>query len=182
MLLQAQKTETCYEIRWIMDTTISAIYEQGAFHLLEPLELPESTMVQVHVLTKDDPTIPTSVFQQYVTRLRSALPQLARKWSEEIVHQTFIKLFRDNLQTLWYLSPSTHRDLCAMLILATQNLPLEGLSIAQIEAIRFVLNKIEQEELTELAMAECHEKLLEADLFLSFDLDNDALKSYLDEF
>lgn len=74
-----------------------------------------------------------------------------------------------------------HRDLCAMLLLATQNPGVEKLSANQVDAIRFVLNKIEQEELTEPDIEASHEKLLEADLFLSFSLDQDALQSYLDE-
>ena len=107
---------------------------------------------------------------------------MAQQWSEEIVQQTYTKIFRDDLQTLWYLCPATHRDLCAMLLLAIQNPRIEMLSANQAEAVHFVLNKIEQEELTETEIEACHEKLLEADLFLSFDLNNDALQSYLDEF
>lgn len=166
-----------------MDTTIPAIYEQGVFHPLEPLELPESTMVEVHLLANDHGSrVQTTTFQQYVIRLRAALPQLAKKWSEELVQQTFIKIFRDDLQTLWYLCPISHRDLCAMLLLAIQGDPKERLAAPQLAALQFVLNKLEQPELTEADVEECHEKLLAADLFLSFDLDNNALQSYLDEF
>lgn len=151
-----------------MDATISAIYEQGTIHPLEPLGLPESTLVQVHVLTQDSFKMPTTTYQHYVSHLRAALPQLTRKWSEDLIYQTVTKIFRDNLQTLWYLSPLTHRDLCAMLLLAIQNLPAEGLSAAQVAAISFVLNKISQKELTAAELDECHEKLLDADLYLTF--------------
>lgn len=164
-----------------MNTTISAIYEQGVFHPLEPLELPEATLVQVHLPPDNSASVEMATIQQYVARLRTALPQLAKQWTEKIVQQTYTNIFRDNLQTLWYLCPPLHRDLCAMLLLAIQNLGGEKLSASQIDAIHFVLNKIEQEELTELDMEASHERLLEADLFLSFSLDQDALQSYLDE-
>lgn len=164
-----------------MNTTISAIYEQGVFHPLEPLELPEATLVQVHLPPDDHANAAMVTIRQYVARLRAALPRFAQQWSEKIVQQTYTNIFRDNVQTLWYLSPPLRRDLCAMVLLAIQNLGTEKLSASQVEALHFVLNKIEQEEVTEADIDASHEKLLEADLFLSFSLAQDALQSYLDE-
>ncbi len=138
-------------------------------------------MVQVHLSPDDSAGVEMATIQHYVARLRVALPRFAHQWSEKIVQQTYTNIFRDNLQTLWYLSPPTRRDLCAMVLLAIQNLGTEKLSTSQVDAIHFVLNKIEQEELTESDIDASHEKLLDADLFLSFSLDQDALQSYLDE-
>ncbi|MEZ4860728.1 MAG: antitoxin family protein [Caldilineaceae bacterium] len=164
-----------------MDTTISAIYQQGAFYPLEPLELPESTMVQVQVVGPDSVQVRTDIFHQCLARLYTALPRFSRHWSESVVYHTFAKMFRDDLQMLWYLCSSSQRDLCAMLMLATQNIHEETLSTKQVEAVRFVLSKIAQERLTEAEMEECLEQLFEADLYLTFSLGPEALQDYLDE-
>lgn len=68
-----------------------------------------------------------------------------------------------------------------MLLLALQGAQIEALTLNQVAAIQFVLSKIEQAELTELEIESCHEKLLEATLFLSFSLDDNAIQSYVDE-
>lgn len=100
-----------------MDTTIPAIYEQGAFHPLEPLELPESTMVEVHLLAKDHGSkgrqrlFNSTLF--YYVLLCHSLQNGQRKFRPANFYKNFPRRI---YKRFGYLCPISHRDLCAMLL------------------------------------------------------------------
>ena len=164
-----------------MSLTIPAIYKQGAFYPFESVSLPELAQVQVQIHPENTTDHPTNTSHEYIAKLHHALPQLGQSWTEDAVRQVFAKLFQDNLLALWYLCQPEQRELCTMLILATQGIQSVQLTEEQVDGLRFVLNRMKQESLSELDIDQCHEHLIAVDLYLSFSLDEDAIQSYLDE-
>ena len=163
-------------------STVTTIYDQGVLYTLYPLDLPDTTRVQVQIMPYKSIVVPTSMQTRYLFRLRTTLAQLARPWTEDVIYQTYVNIFRNDLMTLWQLSLAQQSELCATLMLAIQSIHVEPLSTIQIDAVQFVLSKIGLSTLINADMAECHLKLIDAHLFLTASLDDDAIQSYLDEF
>jgi len=162
-------------------STVTTIYEQGRLYPLDPLPLPDTTKVQVQIVPYESVTVPTAMQTHYLFRLRSTLMQLTRSWTQDMIYQAYVNIFRDDLMTLWQLSLGKQSELCATLMLAIQSIHIESLSPGQVDAIQFVLDKIGLDTLNEADMMQCHLKLLNVHLFLTASLDEEALQDYLDE-
>jgi len=162
-------------------STVTTIYEQGQLYPLEPLLLPDTTKVQIQIIPYESMLVPTTMQAHYLSRLQNTLVQLARPWTQEMIYQAYVNIFRDDLVTLWQLSLGKQSELCATLMLAIQSIHIEPLSPVQVDVIGFVLDNIILDTLSEVEVAECHLKLLDAHLFLTASLDEEALQDYFDE-
>ena len=162
-------------------STVTTIYDQGVLYLLEPLALPNATKVQVQILPSETAAPPTDMAIHYLSRLRDTLSQLARPWSQDVIYQAYVNIFRNDLITLWQLSIAQQSRLCATLMLAIQAIHTAQLSAEQVATIRFILDKLEHTQLSQVDIDECYLKLLDAHLFLTPNLDDEAIQSYLDE-
>ena len=67
-----------------MNTTVSAVYEQGALRLFTPLTLPESTNVKVQIWSNK--TYPQRASHRRIAAIRDLLTQVVKEWSNAEVH------------------------------------------------------------------------------------------------
>ena len=168
-----------------MHTTVSAIYEAGSLQLLEPLALPDATRVQVQVfdvaMEAEHGYRQAEAFHHCLVNLRHLLIQTEQHWSVDLVRQALPHLLRNELKTLWYLCVPTQRKLCAMLELAAKQLDETQLTVEQVGAFRFVLDLLEQAELTEVDLNISRKRLIAVGLPPRFTLDQAVVQSYVDE-
>lgn len=163
-----------------MNTTVAAIYEQGALRLLNPLSLPESSRVQVQILTQSA-DLQAEAFARQLLSLYQLLSTLEDEWENDLMREAVLQLLQADLRTLWHLTQSPARVLCAMLQLAAGHLQTATLAHAQIEAIRFVLDRLTDLAVTEAKIRLCHERLTAVGLPPSFAFPAEMIQSYGDE-
>ena len=163
-----------------MSTTVAAIYERGALRLLNPVALPESSRVQVQILTQsaDDQA---EAFTRQLRTLYQLLSMVEGEWENDLLRDAFLPLLQADLRALWHLAQPPVRVLCAMLQLAVGHLQTATLAHAQIEAIRFVLDQLTNLAVTETEIRLCHEHLTAVGLPPSFAFPAEMIHSYGDE-
>ena len=162
-----------------MNATVSAVYQQGALHLLKPLKLPERKKVWVQVLT-DQTNIQTLSLKDYLVELRRLLASVEQNWSNDLVRQLFREPFQAELRKLWRLCQPSQREVCSMLTLATTHID-SSLTDEQVAAIDFALDLLEQDTLTDLDLDACHERLTDVELPPAFAFNSEIVQSYLEE-
>ena len=163
-----------------MNATVSAVYEQGALHLVQPLKLPERSQVWVQVLSDHTDEQEIS-FKRYLATVRRLMVSLEQNWSSHLVRQLFPKLLQDDLRTLSRLAQPPQSELCSMLFLAVTHICTDKITKEQMAAIYFALDLLEQETLTNADLDACDECLTALDLPASFALDAETVQSYLEE-
>lgn len=168
-----------------MYKTVSAIYAAGSLQLLEPLALPESTKVQVQIFNSETDVAsayqPVDSFRHCLGNIHHLLTQVEQHWSVDLVHQTLPRLLNNELRTLWYLCALPQRKLCAMLELSAKQLDAAQLTVEQLAALRFGLDMLEKDALTELDLKICRRKLVDVGLPPRFTLNDAVVQSYVDE-
>lgn len=165
-----------------MNATVSAVYEQGALHLVKPLKLPERSQVWVQVLSDNtDEQEKEGSFKRYLATVRRLMASLQQNWSSHLVRQLFPKLLQDDLRTLSRLAQPPQSELCSMLFLAVTHIHQDKITKKQVTAIYFALDLLEQNTLTDADLDTCYERLIAVDLPPSFALDAETVQSYLEE-
>lgn len=163
-----------------MDQTLSAVYEHGSLRLLDPVDLAESSPVQVQIFAPEN-NFQTLAFKRQIMSIRRLLTTVEEAWEDELVRDVFPTILRADLHTLWQVGCEPHRTLCALLQLAAARLQAEQLTHEQIAAIRFALDHLAQSSFTEADIFACHARLLDANFPPAFALDAEAIQSYVDE-
>lgn len=185
-VLVKNRIENGYSTELLVNATIAAIYQQGVLRPLEPLTLPEATNVQIQVLApeylRENYKPSFNAFEHRLRIIYDLLTQAEENWGNVSEREVFPQILQQDLKSLWYLSPLSHRDFCAMLELSAMHLDSHDLNLEQIRAFRFGLRIIEQDEITENDMDLSHDHLIDAGLPPSFSFDEATVQSYLDEF
>lgn len=150
-----------------MNSTVAAIYQRGVFRPLEPLTLPESTKVQIQVLSSQNVT----AFQRRLLIIRDLLTELKETLGNSADQKIFLQILQADLKMLWHLCQPVQREFCAMLELSAMHLNANNVTLAQIAAFRFGLEIIGQDEITKTEIDRYHDLLIDADLLLSFRFD-----------
>lgn len=163
-----------------MSTTVAAVYEQGALHLLDPISLPEASKVHVQILTQDVDD-QTENFLHYLAHVHNLLNKVVDGWESDLVRTVFVELLRPRLHSLWYLAQPPRRTLCTLLLLSASHLEPDTLTHKQIEALQFVLDRLASSTFTEAAIDDSREQLIDAGLPTSFAFPSEMTQSYLDE-
>lgn len=163
-----------------MDQTLSAVYEHGSLRLLDPVDLAESSPVQVQILAIEG-NFQTLAFKRQIMSIRRLLTTVEDAWNDELVRDVFPTILRADLHTLWQVGCEPHRTLCALLQLSAARLQPEQLTHEQITAIRFALDHLAQPSLTEAEILASHSRFLDANFPPAFVLDAEAIQSYIDE-
>ncbi|MEM7533921.1 MAG: antitoxin family protein [Chloroflexota bacterium] len=163
-----------------MNTTISAVYEQGALRLFTPLKLPESTNVQVQVLSKN--AYKQRAFHRRLATIHDVLSQVEQEWSNNAVRHMFPQILRTDLKMLWHLCKPPQRELCTMLELSAIHLNSEDLTHEQVSAFRSGIGLLESDKIQSNDFDACYDRLIDVGLPPSFSYDDAVVESYLDEF
>ena len=125
-----------------MNATVSAVYEQGALHLVSPLKLPERSQVWVQVLSDNtDEQEQEGVFKRYLATVRRLMASLELNWSSHLVRQLFPKqvvltilsAIPDRIRKT---IPTRIRSVQSVFQLAPDRLPAFGLEAYQPDARR----------------------------------------------
>lgn len=160
-----------------MTSTVAAIYQRGVFRPLEPLTLPESTKVQIQVLSPQHIT----AFQRRLMIIRELLMELEETLGNRADQKIFPQILQADLKMLWHLCQPIQREFCAMLELSAVHLDASNLTSVQIAAFRFGLDLLEQDTITKTDIDRCYDLLVDAGLPPSFSYDKETVQSYLDE-
>lgn len=163
-----------------MGQTLSAVYEHGSLRLLEPVDLAESSEVQVQILAPEE-DFQTMAFRRLLGSSQRLLDNAEVSWTDELVWATFLRLLRDDFHMLWKLSREPQRELCALLQLSVARLQPARLNQTQLTAIRAALDLLAQPALSEVDIRAGHNRLIAAGLPPAFSLDVEAIQSYVDE-
>lgn len=166
-----------------MNKTVSAIYEAGSLQLLEPLELPDATRVQVQVSNSlfENGYRQDDSYQRCLANLRALLNKTEAHWAMDLVRESFPRILRNELHTLWSLSEPPQRKLCAMLQLSAKQLDEARVTLAQLALLRTGITLLEQDDLPELALKSYRRQLIEAGLPPRFTLEDAVVQRYVDE-
>lgn len=166
-----------------MNKTVSAIYEAGSLQLLEPVELPNATPVQVQISTNrvEHGYRQRDSFQRCLTNLHALLNRTEAHWAVDLVRESFPGILRNELHTLWSLSEPPQRKLCAMLQLAAKQVDEAQVTVTQLAVLRTGFALLEQDDLTELALKNYRRQLIEAGLPPRFTLADTVIQRYVDE-
>lgn len=159
---------------------ISAVYEKGTFRPTKPISMRESSQVQLQILA-DDVGVDRFPFNHSLLELYALLDAVEKGWTNQTVRQLFPQMLEHDLRVLWHQSKPFQRELCAMLTLAATHIKPNTLISPQISAIRGCLHFLEQDELSEKDLAQCHEELTNASLHTSFAFDETVIQSYFNE-
>lgn len=169
-----------------MNSSISAIYQQGVLCPLEPLALPESANVQIQVISPEYFIISrprySNAFQRRLVIIHELLAEIEENWENESDQEIFPQILQIDLKLLWHLCQTSHREFCAMLELSAMHLEPNELTLEQVAAFRLGLGIIEQEVIAQKDMDHIHDLLIDAGLPPSFSFDHATVQSYLDEF
>ena len=163
-----------------MEQTLSAVYEHGSLRLLDPVDLAESSPVQVQILPpKGD--FRTLAFKRQLARTQELLLTYEKEQESDLVRRVFLQILQTDLHTLWHLMQPPRRMLCTMLLLSARHLQPDTISPEQIAAIRFVLDRLATPTFAETDIDLCRERLISAGLPSSFAFPPAVIQSYLDE-
>lgn len=163
-----------------MEQMLSAVYEHGALRLLEPLELAESSQVKVQIIPQGNDLHILALDRQLMS-IHHLLTTVEDAWDDDLVRDVFLTILRADLHTLWRLSGEPHRELCALLQLATARLQPHQLTHEQITVFRAALDLLAQPILSETEIIACHSHLIASGLTSAFSLNTEAIQSYVDE-
>jgi predicted DNA-binding antitoxin AbrB/MazE fold protein len=163
-----------------MDQTLSAVYEHGSLRLLEPVDLAESSRVQVQIFAPGG-DLQTVAFQRLLTSLQQLLVKFEKEQQGDLVRTAFLQILQTDLQTLWSLSQPPRRMLCTMLQLAVRRLQPDTLHNEQIAAFRFVLEQMASPTVTDEGIHLCLERLAAAGTPAAFAFSAEVVQSYIDE-
>ncbi len=163
-----------------MGQTLSAVYEHGSLRLLEPVELAESSRVQVQILAPVTDW-QTEAFQRLLASLQALLLRFEKEQQGELVRTVFLQILQTDLQTLWDLSQPPHRMLCTLLQLAAKRLQPATIRPEQVTAFRFVLAQMTLPTVTNEAIHLCVERLASAGVPAAFTFSAEIVQSYVDE-
>lgn len=163
-----------------MDQTLSAVYEHGSLRLLDPVDLVESSPVQLQILApKGD--FRTLAFKRQLARTQELLLTYEKEQEGDLVRTVFLQILQTDLHTLWHLMQPPRRILCTLLLLSADHLQPAAITHEQIAAIRFVLDRLATLTFAETDIDLCREHLISAGLPSSFAFPPEMIQSYLDE-
>lgn len=163
-----------------MDQMLSAVYEHGSLRLLEPVDLAESSQVQVQILAPEG-DLQTVAFRRLLASMRQLLDNAEEAGATELVRATVLRMLRDDLQLLWKLSQEPQSDLCSLLQLALARLQPAQATRTQLAVIRSTLDLLAEPTLNEADVHASHEHFIAAGFPPAFSLDDEAIQSYVDE-
>ncbi|MEZ4707277.1 MAG: antitoxin family protein [Caldilineaceae bacterium] len=168
-----------------MVNTFPVVYEHGVLRPLKPVNLPESSPLQVQVIddTFDDQTLS---YRQVLVDLRRFAALAEQNWSNSLVQEVFAQRIEPDVRKLWRLADATVRDLCGMLVLASAQVQPETVTVMQVQAFLFGLNLLEtawlnQKPLTDAELDQCFDQLTLAGLPPAISLSDSTVQSYVDE-
>lgn len=159
---------------------ISAIYEKGTFRPTKPISMREASQVQLQILA-DNAEVDRFSFNHSLLELYALLDSVEKGWTNQTVRQLFSQMLEHDLRVLWHQSQPFQRELCSMLTLAATHVKPDTLTSIQVSAIRGCLHFLEQDELSEQDLDQCHEELTKASLHTSFAFDDDLIQSYVND-
>lgn len=166
-----------------MNKTVSAIYAAGSLQLLDTVELPDATRVQVQISDRvaEKEYQQIDAFQRCLENIRAMLVKIEAHWSVDLVRQSLPHILRSELRTLWYLCTPPQRSLCAMLELAAKQMDERQLTLAQIAVVQQGLDLLEKAEATEFDITTYRRQLVDVGLPPRFTLGQRVVQSYVDE-
>lgn len=163
-----------------MNTTVSAVYEQGALRLSTPLKLPESTNVKVQIWSNK--LYPQRAFHRRLATTRDLLTQVEQEWSNDEVRRVFPQILRTDLKRIWHLCKPPSSEFCAMLELGAMHLDEQTLTLEQVHVFSFGIDLLEQDTLTDADFDACYNRLVDVGLPPSFSFDDATVESYVNEY
>lgn len=163
-----------------MDQTLSAVYEGGSLRLLEPVDLAESSQVQVQILAPEG-DLQVVAFNRLLTNLRMLLRRVEKEQLGDVVRTAVLQILQTDLQFLWSLSRPPRRMLCTMLQLAVRRLQPDILRDEHIAAFRFVLDQMALPTVTDQEIHACLDRLAAAGVPAAFAFSAEVVQSYVDE-
>ncbi|MEZ4656955.1 MAG: antitoxin family protein [Caldilineaceae bacterium] len=125
-----------------MVNTFPVVYEHGVLRPLKPVNLPESSPLQVRVIddTFDDQTLS---YRQALVDLHRFATLAEQNWTNPLVREVFAQRIEPDVRKLWRLADTSVRDLCGMLVLASAQVQPETVNIIQVQAFLLGLNLLE---------------------------------------
>lgn len=166
-----------------MNKTVAAIYEAGSLQLLESVELPDATRVQVQIsnLVAENGYQQADSFRRCLENIRALLLKAEMHWSVDLVRQSLPPILRNELRTLWYLCEPSQRKLCAMLELSVKQMDETQLTVQQVAVVQYGLDLLENAAPTELEVKNYRRQLIDVGLPPRFTLDQSVVQHYVDE-
>lgn len=166
-----------------MNKTVSAIYAAGSLQLLEAVELPDATRVQVQIsdLRAEKEYQQADAFRRCLENIRTLLFKVETHWSVDLVRQSLPPILRSELRTLWYLCVPTQRKLCAMLELSIKQMDETQVTLAQVAVVQQGLDLLEKAAATEFELTTYRRQLVDVGLPPRFTLGQRTVQSYVDE-
>lgn len=163
-----------------MDQTLAAVYEHGSLRLLEPVDLAESSQVQVQILTPEG-DLQTVAFKRLLRSLQTLLLRFEKEQQGDLVRSAVLQILQTDLEVLWSLSQPPRRMLCTMLEVAVKRLQPATLRTEHSVAFRFVLEQMTLPTVTDETIRRCLEQLAAAGVPATFAFSAEVVQSYVDE-
>ena len=104
------------------------------------------------------------LFHLQLRRLFQHLDNVQEEWDDDTKRKKFVKAFCSSTRALWDVCPADERGLCVTLRMASRRLAPEGLTLAQVAALRGCLELLRDGAPTPAATYLCHQRLIESGL------------------
>jgi len=122
-----------------------------------------------------------SFYRTKLNYLSEWLEKAEEQWDNKRVRQACIKVWQDNVESLWELAPRPVKSFCASLVLSVRLLDLERFTAAQVAALNYCISVLSNSAPKELEFEEAHRRLTRSRIPAMIGLDNVTIQSYLDE-
>lgn len=146
----------------------------------------EETAQPIAVVMEMDAFVQTQRYQHHLfylqlMHLENWLDKTEQQWEDETIRAGCVTAWKESIKLLWDISPGPIRKFAASLILSVQKLTLERLTHAQIAALRHSLTLFRYPVLDETTKNDAYQRLIDCGLPPRFVLDNETVKSYIEE-